>query len=49
VNYRQIFDARNPPETSNRRERIKIKESSKTMLIQTVRGKGGRGKPALTL
>jgi hypothetical protein len=50
VNYRQFFDARYPPETSNRRERVKIKESSKTMLIPTVSGKGGRrGKRALTL
>jgi len=43
VNYRQLFDARYLPETSNRRERVKIKESSKTMLIPTVSGKGGRG------
>jgi hypothetical protein len=47
VNYRQLFDARYPPETSNRRERVKIKERSKTMFIPTV--KGGRGKRALTL
>jgi len=48
VNYRQLFEAKCPPQTSNRRERVKkIKESSKTMLIPTVSGKGheegGRG------
>jgi hypothetical protein len=38
-NYRQLFEARYPPGTSNRRERVKIKESSKMMLIPIVSGK----------
>lgn len=44
MNYRQLFEAKYPPETSNRRERVKIKESSKTMLIQLAGGKWGREK-----
>jgi hypothetical protein len=52
VHNRQLFDARYPPGTSNRGEKVKIKRSSKTMFIQTGHekrgGKGGRER-ALTL